>query len=172
MRQAEMAARLAAFLTPQESVCALGVTCMISMSTERPTNRTPSRSRLQSPESCTPQDINVWYHWTRFEACACSRQPARLQLRRIARGWSLPAADPSVSADLAYFGEVLNRTISDANGPTALLVDCASRLIVRSQSLSGQEHALFPRAQIFSLTRNPNHWMRTDSLFQLGDLAC
>lgn len=69
--------------------------------------------------------------------------------------WSLPTIEPPQIIDPNYLAMVLDRVVGDEEGPTALLVDYSSRLIVRNQSLTAQEHALFSRAQILSLTSRP-----------------
>jgi ATP-dependent Clp protease ATP-binding subunit ClpA len=69
--------------------------------------------------------------------------------------WSLPAIEPPQIIDPSYLALVLDRVTGDEDGPTALLVEYASRLIARNQSLTAQEHAVFSRAQILSLTSRP-----------------
>lgn len=69
--------------------------------------------------------------------------------------WSLPSTEPDTSADIAYLSAVIDRVVESDDGPTALVIDFASRLVVRNQSLSSAEHALFLRAQFHSLTTKP-----------------
>lgn len=66
--------------------------------------------------------------------------------------WSLPVIEPPQIVDPAYISTVLDRVAGDEEGPTALLVDYASRITVRTQTLSSQEHAMFVRAQVLSLS--------------------
>lgn len=49
----------------------------------------------------------------------------------------------------------LERIVSLAEGPIALIIDFASRLIVRNEFLQPQEHQLFLRAQVLSHTARP-----------------
>ena len=69
--------------------------------------------------------------------------------------WGLAASDAAVSADPGYISSALDRAVADDDGPTALIVDYASRLIVRNQSISAAEHSLFARAQVSALSAKP-----------------
>jgi len=73
------------------------------------------------------------------------RQPPDVLLTRL--GYETECVG-GISLDL--LGQLLERLVLSTGGPTALVVDFASRLVVRSDSLSREEHAFFTRAQLFS----------------------
>lgn len=58
--------------------------------------------------------------------------------------------DFSDDARLSQLGMVLERTVSNDGEPTALIIDFASRLAVRVDLLSREEHVFFTRAQYHS----------------------
>jgi hypothetical protein len=61
-------------------------------------------------------------------------------------------ADAHSATDLVSLGGILEQVIFSEGPPIAVIVDFASRLIVRSDSLSREEHPFFSRAQVFSAT--------------------
>ena len=52
---------------------------------------------------------------------------------------------------LESLGRLIERVVLSTGAPTALVVDFASRLVVRSDSLSPDEHAFFSLAQLVSI---------------------
>jgi len=74
-----------------------------------------------------------------------TRQPPEVLLTRLGYQTECPGG---VSLD--QLGQILERLVYSTGGPTALVVDFASRLVVRSDVLSREEHAFFTRAQLFS----------------------
>jgi len=54
--------------------------------------------------------------------------------------------------DLISIGMILDRFVGAEGPPIALIVDFAARLIIRSDSLSRDEHPFFSRAQVHSVT--------------------
>jgi hypothetical protein len=58
-------------------------------------------------------------------------------------------------AGLDLLAATLGQVVSYPEGPIALLVDFASRLIVRNEFLQPHEHQLFTRAQVLSHTARP-----------------
>lgn len=61
-----------------------------------------------------------------------------------------PAAQ--TATDLVSLGRILDRVVFADGQPIALIVDFAARLVVRSDSLSRDEHPFFSRAHIYSAT--------------------
>lgn len=61
--------------------------------------------------------------------------------------WGVPTAS---GAGLDSLENVLDRLVEEKDAPIALLVDFASRLVVRSASLQAAEHRLFTRALVLS----------------------
>ncbi len=61
-------------------------------------------------------------------------------------------------AGLDLLAAVLEPFVSRQGEPTALIVDFASRLVVRRDSLSGPEHQLFTRSLILSHQSKPRPW--------------
>lgn len=59
-------------------------------------------------------------------------------------------SDCTGAIGLEQLGQLLERLVFSTGGPTAMVVDFASRLVVRTGSLSREEHAFFTRAQLFS----------------------
>jgi energy-coupling factor transporter ATP-binding protein EcfA2 len=56
------------------------------------------------------------------------------------------------TADLVTLGGILERVVFADGPPVALIIDFAARLIVRSDSLSRDEHPFFSQAQVYSAT--------------------
>lgn len=67
----------------------------------------------------------------------------------------LTPADGTAPAGIDLLSSTLERVVSFAEGPIALVVDFASRLIVRNEYLQSHEHQLFTRAQVLSQTARP-----------------
>ena len=67
----------------------------------------------------------------------------------------LTPADGVAPAGLDLLSSTLERIVSFAEGPIALVVDFASRLIIRNEFLQPHEHQLFMRAQVLSQTARP-----------------
>jgi ATP-dependent Clp protease ATP-binding subunit ClpA len=67
----------------------------------------------------------------------------------------LTPAEGVASAGLDLLATTLGQVVSYPEGPIALLVDFASRLIVRNEFLQSHEHQLFTRAQVLSHTARP-----------------
>jgi ATP-dependent Clp protease ATP-binding subunit ClpA len=67
----------------------------------------------------------------------------------------LTAVDGVAPAGLDLLVSTLGQIVSFQDGPIALLVDFASRLIVRNESLQPHEHQLFTRAQVLSHAARP-----------------
>ena len=76
-----------------------------------------------------------------------SPQPANELLARLGC-----EADAHSATDLVSLGAILERAIFSEGPPIAVIVDFASRLVVRGDSLSRDEHPFFSRAQVFSAT--------------------
>lgn len=68
---------------------------------------------------------------------------------------SLTPANGVAPAGLDLLTSTLERITSFADGPIALVIDFASRLIIRNESLQPHEHQLFMRAQVLSQTARP-----------------
>lgn len=56
---------------------------------------------------------------------------------------------------LTQIGQILERVVSAQGAPIALIIDFASRLVGRSDALSGEEHAFFTRAHVYSTIVKP-----------------
>jgi hypothetical protein len=67
----------------------------------------------------------------------------------------LTPAEGIAPAGLDLLAATLGPVVSYPEGPIALLVDFASRLIVRNELLQPHEHQLFTRAQVLSHTARP-----------------
>jgi len=67
----------------------------------------------------------------------------------------LTPANGVAPAGLDLLTSTLERITSFADGPIALVVDFASRLIIRNEFLQPHEHQLFMRAQVLSQTARP-----------------
>jgi energy-coupling factor transporter ATP-binding protein EcfA2 len=67
----------------------------------------------------------------------------------------LTPANGIAPAGLDLLTSTLERIVSFDDGPIALVVDFASRLIVRNEFLQPHEHQLFMRAQVLSQTARP-----------------
>jgi hypothetical protein len=67
----------------------------------------------------------------------------------------LTPAEGVAPAGLDLLATTLEQIVSYPDGPIALLVDFASRLIVRNEFLQPHEHRLFTRAQVLSHTARP-----------------
>lgn len=77
-----------------------------------------------------------------------SQQPANELLTRLGC-----EANAHTATDLASLGAILERVIfAEGQSPVAVVVDFASRLVARGDSLSRDEHPFFSRAQVFSAT--------------------
>lgn len=74
---------------------------------------------------------------------------------RLSRLGLTPGADGCAPAGLELFAETLNRVVTSVGEPIALVADFASRLIVRADSLTAAEHAMFTRALILSHQTKP-----------------
>ena len=74
-------------------------------------------------------------------------QPAEEVLRRL--GFENHGG-PGIG--LESLGRLIEQVVHSTGAPTALIVDFASRLLVRSDSLSSDEHAFFSLAQVLSFT--------------------
>lgn len=70
-------------------------------------------------------------------------------------GWGLGETARSPGGGLETLGPVMDRVVAEPGAPVALLVDFASRLVVRGSSLSAAEHQFFSRALIHSHTAIP-----------------
>lgn len=68
----------------------------------------------------------------------------------------LTPANGVAPAGLDFLTSTLERIVSFADGPIALVVDFASRLIVRNEFLQPHEHQLFMRAQVLSHAARPS----------------
>lgn len=60
--------------------------------------------------------------------------------------------DTHSATDLVTLGVILERIVFVDGPPIALIIDFAARLVVRSDSLSRDEHPFFSRAQVYSAT--------------------
>jgi hypothetical protein len=60
--------------------------------------------------------------------------------------------DANTRVDLISLGMILDRVVFADGPPVALLVDFAARLVIRSDSLSRDEHPFFSKAQVHSAT--------------------
>lgn len=67
----------------------------------------------------------------------------------------LTPANGVAPAGLDLLTSTLERITSFADGPIALVVDFASRLVIRNEFLQPHEHQLFMRAQVLSQTARP-----------------
>ena len=76
-----------------------------------------------------------------------SLQPANEVLSRLGC-----EANAHLATDLTSMGAILERVIFSEGSPVAVICEFASRLIVRSDSLSRDEHPFFSRAAVFSAT--------------------
>jgi len=74
-------------------------------------------------------------------------QPANEVLTRLGC-----ETEANSATDLVSLGAILERVIFAEGAPVAVICDFASRLIVRSDSLSRDEHPFFSRAAVFSAT--------------------
>jgi hypothetical protein len=69
----------------------------------------------------------------------------------VLRSFGLTPTNGTAAAGPDGLGALLERVVrSEAEGATAVVVDFASRLLVRSDALSSAEHALFTRALVLS----------------------
>lgn len=67
----------------------------------------------------------------------------------------LTPANGVAPGGLDLLTSTLERIVSSTGGPIALVVDFASRLIIRNEYLQPHEHQLFMRAQVLSQTARP-----------------
>ncbi len=67
----------------------------------------------------------------------------------------LPAGDGPMPAGLDLLGNTLERLVGLEGEPTALIIDFASRLVVRNEALAPAEHQLFSRALLLSHAARP-----------------
>ncbi len=67
----------------------------------------------------------------------------------------LPAGGGPIPAGLELLGTTFERLVALDGEPTALIVDFASRLVVRNEALSPAEHQLFSRALVLSHAARP-----------------
>lgn len=68
----------------------------------------------------------------------------------ILAGMGLTVADGKANAGIDLLGATLERLIAYPELPIALIVDFASRLVVRNEALTAAEHQLFTRALVLS----------------------
>jgi hypothetical protein len=73
----------------------------------------------------------------------------------VLSGLGLTLANGVAPAGLDLLTSTLERITSFADGPIALVIDFASRLIIRNEFLQPHEHQLFMRAQVLSQTARP-----------------
>ena len=76
----------------------------------------------------------------------------------VLRELGLTPTDGRAAAGLDLLGSTLDRFVNLEGAPIALVIDYASRLIVRNEFLQPQEHQLFTRAQVLSHTAQSRPW--------------
>jgi hypothetical protein len=69
---------------------------------------------------------------------------------QILSQWGLAMANGRAAASIDLLGATLEQLVAFAAQPVALVIDFASRLVVRTESLSAGEHHLFTRALVLS----------------------
>jgi energy-coupling factor transporter ATP-binding protein EcfA2 len=80
---------------------------------------------------------------------------ASVDADQVLRGFGLVPANGVAPAAADLLAATLSRVVNDAGQPTALVVDFASRLVARNDSLSPSEHQLFTQALVLSQTAAP-----------------
>ena len=73
----------------------------------------------------------------------------------VLRGLGLVPANGIAPAGIDLLASTLERIVAFSDAPIALVVDFASRLIVRNEFLQPHEHQLFMRAQVLSQAARP-----------------
>ena len=80
---------------------------------------------------------------------------AATDLEAFLRELGLDPANGRASAGISLFAETMERLVTWPNEPVVLIADFASRLTVRQDALSPQEHQAFTRAVILSHKARP-----------------
>src|SRR5690606_17622778 len=86
----------------------------------------------------------VWNPVTNFTVPNSARAPAE-PADEILRRLGLTPVDGAAPGGLDALTACLERLVALAGPPVALIIDFASRLAIRSETLSAAEHALFTR---------------------------
>jgi ATP-dependent Clp protease ATP-binding subunit ClpA len=73
----------------------------------------------------------------------------------VLRGLGLVSVDGAAPGGIDMLSTVLERAVNASGEPIALVVDFASRLTVRTESLSAAEHQLFTRALVLAHAAKP-----------------